>query len=81
MRLRRLGGNLAAEGAEEGVLRLVERGDGGDVVATGAGEFLLGDQVLEDPADGLGAAVAREFGGFGRGVEGGAERGELRGEG
>ena len=63
------------------MLRLVERGDGGDVVATGAGEFLLGDQVLEDTADGLGAAVAREFGGFGRGVEGGAERGELRGEG
>lgn len=81
MRLRGLGGKLAAEGAEEGVLRLVEGGDGGDVVAPGAGEFFFGDQVFEDTADGLRAACAREFGGFGRGVEGGAERGELRGEG
>ena len=63
------------------MLRLVERGDGGDIVAAGAGEFFFGDQIFEDAADGLRAAVAREFGGFGRGVEGGAERGELRGEG
>ena len=63
------------------MLRLVERGDGGDVVAAGAGEFFLGDQIFEDAADGLGAAVAREFGRLGRGVQGGAERGELGGEG
>ena len=62
------------------MLRLVEGGDGGDVVAAGAGEFFLGDQIFEDTTDGLGAAFAGDLGGFCRGVEGGAERGELRGE-
>ncbi len=71
----------AAEGAEEGVLGLVEGGDGGDVIAAGAGEFFFGEQVFEDAADGLGAALAGELRGFFGGIEGGAERGELGGEG
>ena len=72
---------IAAEGAEEGVLGLVEGGDGGDIVAPGAGEFFFGEQVFEDAADGLGAALAGELRGFFGGIEGGAERGELGGEG
>lgn len=69
-----------ADGAEEGVLRLVEGGDGGDVVAARAGEFFLGDQVFENAADGLGTAFAGKLRGLFGGIERGAEGAELGGE-
>ena len=68
---------IGADRAAQEKLRAVVLGHDRQVVEPRAGKLLLGQDVFEHFADGKCAALARELEGLLRGIEGGADMGEL----